>query len=177
LIPAYLRGDLSPADIAKVEAAAAVDPSVKADLIFQRKLRETLQSEQETAASDELAWARLSRRLDVLEDVDEPQAADLPLIANDVGNDVSGSNSRFWMGATAKYTLVTETKPVSQTTVTPGANVKLDELGLYLKGVNGQIVSGPTALGLFNLQFESQSDCEAALPLLRDMMETVSHCS
>jgi len=80
-----LRGDLSPADIAKVEAAAAVDPSVKADLIFQRKLRETLQSEQETAASDELAWARLSRRLDILEDVDEPQAADLPLIANDVG--------------------------------------------------------------------------------------------
>lgn len=197
LIPAYLRGELSAADMAKVEAAAAVDPSVKADLSFQKSLRETLQSGQAPAASNELDWARLSRRLDELQETDDLNPEELPIVANDR----PAKPSRFWMGATAalallavgqfafmsqlrandsaedKYTLVIETTPGSQTSVTPGERAQLEELGRYLNSVDGQIVSGPSAIGLFDIDFKTRADCEAALPKLRDMMEAVSHCS
>jgi len=76
-----------------------------------------------------------------------------------------------------KYTLVTETAAGSQIHVAPGERSRLDDLGQYLNSVEGQIVSGPSAIGLFELQFKTLADCEAALPMLRDMMETVSHCS
>jgi len=197
LIPAYLRGELSAADMAKVEAAAAVDPSIKADLNFQKRLRETLQAEKYSEVSDELGWARLSRRLDGLDEVEGPAVAELPAAANDV----PAKQPRFWMAATAalallavgqfasmnhlragdsaddKYRLVTETMPGSQTRVAPGESAKLDDLGRYLSSVEGQIISGPSAIGLFELQFKTRADCEAALPMLRDIMETVSNCS
>jgi len=197
LIPAYLRRELSPADMAKVEAAAAVDPSVKADLNFQRALRETLQSDQPAASSSELGWARLSRRLDALETEGDQDMVPMPVAANDEPL----KRSRFWKYATAalailvvgqfgfmkhldanetvdeKYTLVSETNSGSQTSVSPGEAVRLDTLGSVLKSLDGQIISGPSAIGLFDLQFETRTACEAALPQLRDIMESVSNCS
>ena len=196
LIPAYLRGELSPEDMAKVEAAAAVDPSIKADLSFQKNLRETLQSDQPSLHSTELDWARFSKRLDDLEGAESSPLKDLPVVANDR----PVKHSRFWMGATAamallalgqfgllhqrntiddsgaKYTLVEETISGSQTTVSIAKDVRVDTLGSKLRTLKGQIVSGPSALGLFDLQFETQADCESALPELRDIMETVSNC-
>jgi len=105
MIPAYLRGELSPADAAKVEAAAAVDPAVKADLNFQKTLRSTLQSDHPSTASSELDWARLSKRLDSLEAESGAKDAILPDVAT-VANDVPENRSRFWMYATAALALL-----------------------------------------------------------------------
>jgi len=176
LIPAYLRGELSPEDMAKVEAAAAVDPSIKADLSFQKNLRETLQSDQPSLHSTELDWARFSKRLDDLEGAESSPLKDLPAVANDR----PVKHSRFWMGATAAMALLALGQfgllHQRNTTVSIAKDVRVDTLGSKLRTLKGQIVSGPSALGLFDLQFETQADCESALPELRDIMETVSNC-
>jgi len=175
LIPAYLRRELSPADMAKVEAAAAVDPSVKADLNFQRALRETLQSDQPAASSSELGWARLSRRLDALETEGDQDMVPMPVAANDEPL----KRSRFWKYATAALAIlvVGQFGFMKHLDANETVDEKYTPLGSVLKSLDGQIISGPSAIGLFDLQFETRTACEAALPQLRDIMESVSNCS
>ena len=196
LIPAYLRGELSAADIERVEAAAANDPEIKADLEFQRGLRVTLQSENSTQMSDDLGWARLSRAMNEAEEA----ANDNPRLATNAANDVGTPRSKFWMGATAalallalgqfgvmakmqngdqeqgKYTLVTETMGGTQAKIAPLPELRMEALNDILDAVDGQIVSGPSALGLYDIQFETKEACQAAIPEFQESIENEMTC-
>ena len=196
LIPTYLRGQLSAADIEKVETAAENDPEIEADLEFQRELRATLQSEKSTQMLDDLRWARLSRAMNEAEEV----VNDNPLLATDAANDVSPPRSKFWMGATAalalialcqfgvmakmqysdqdqsKYTLVTETMGGTQAKIEPLPNLRMEELNDILDAVEGQIVSGPSALGLYDIQFETKEACIAAISEFQTSIENEMTC-
>ena len=50
------------------------------------------------------------------------------------------------------------------------------ELTERLTDLNGQIVSGPSALGLYTIGFEDASACDAALPGLADIADVPSGC-
>ena len=196
LIPAYLREELSTTDIEKLESAAAIDPEIKADLEFQRELRNTLKSGQSTQMTDDLGWARLSRAMDQAETAE----TEIPLHASGAANDVSVPRSKFWMGATAalallalgqfgimakmqisdqdqsKYTLVTETMGGTQAKIAPLPNLRMKELNDILDAVEGQIVSGPSALGLYDIQFETKEACLGAVASFQKNIENKMTC-
>lgn len=196
LIPAYLRGELSAADMEKVETAAANHSEIRADLEFQKQLRETLQSENSLQASDELGWARLSRAMDEAEETSKKT----PAIAAEVANDGRAPRSKFWMGATAalallaigqfgvmakiqssdqdqaKYTLVTETTDQVRAKIAPLANIRVEDLNKILNAVEGQIVSGPSAVGLYDIQFETEDACLSAISKIQNNIENTMIC-
>ena len=193
LIPAYLRGELSADDAKRVEHMAQENPEIQADLDFQRQLRTTLQSGRSTQPADDLGWARLSKAMDA------DAAVTLPPVPN-AANDVRPQRSKFWMGATAalallavgqfgiiaksqsqdkdkaKYTLVSDSTAGTQAQIAPLAEMRVSDLSDALKSVDGQIVSGPSALGLYVIKFESKDACIKATTKLQNQIETAIVC-
>jgi hypothetical protein len=158
------------------------------------------------APADELGWHRLSRDLDKIDrasssalpltafDDGAPELAAPQRPANDP------APARPWKAAAVALALVCVAQlglltvggqsasepslyaPVSA--LVADAQVKIglsdgltaSELTERLTDLNGQIVSGPSALGLYTIGFEDASACDAALPGLADIADVPSGC-
>jgi anti-sigma factor RsiW len=189
MVPAYLRGDLSAAENREIEAAAANNPSVAADIEFQRNLKSSLGSDGDFFESGELGWARLSKAIKQEGVVSQPvtqkpqfwkyAAAVLAVAAIGQAGVLGSIASKD--GDVAQYKTVSENANPNFATAKLGfaPDVTAKRLTETLLSLNGSIVAGPSSLGLYEVQFKSKSACTAALETLQShqsMIETISAC-
>lgn len=189
MIPSYLNGTLSDAETQEVDNYAAQNPDVAADIEFQRKLKEAVKPADTDFVPGELGWAKLSKAMQEAETLaanDNPKrpkfwqvaAAILAVAvigqAGMIGTMMSGEKSD------AKYVTVSET-PVLDDTIKLSfkSDITAKEMTDILTGIKGNIISGPSALGLYEVAFKSESECSDAVSALKaelDAIETISGC-
>jgi anti-sigma-K factor RskA len=192
MIPAYLRGELSEEERQEIETLAEKNPEVAADIAFQRNIKAALAKDENAFEPGDLGWAKLSKAMQE-SDISEARA------------NMSTSEPKFWRYAAAilavaavgqagllsafainkkddvQYVTASESSDVNaySTRVAFGSEVKMSELTQALQSVNGVIVKGPSSLGLYQVQFETKTACEAAVAnaqLWSEIVETVSNC-
>lgn len=196
-IPAFLRGDTSAEDTAKIEALAARDADFAADIGFQKALGQSLKEADAPDSSLEFGWARLSRAID---------AQDAPLAqirpegqAQEPAND--RTPSRLWQYAAGLLACVVIAQSLfngpgsqpddqyvmaGQSDAGYGMVVTLDDtaatkaLTSFLHSHGGVVTTGPNALGQYHILFADREACEIASAQLSQgngLFETYSACS
>lgn len=188
MIPAYLRGELSESERQEVESLAAKNPEIAADIEFQRNLRSGLQDKNGEFEPGELGWARLSKAMGSANDVvdDAParpmfwRAAAAVMAVAVVGQagviGTMASNDK----SAPQYATVSEASEKTNI-VKVGFNPAVTEetFRQTLQTASAKIVSGPSALGLYDVQFQSQNACLEAVTLFKtktEIVDTVSSC-
>ena len=193
-IPAYLRGELSPAVEIKIEELAASDANFSAEIDFQRNLSTALKSEACEFTPGDMGWARLSKDM---------KSTSSGLITQENNKN---SSSRIWKYAAAcfavaavgqagvlgnmavsgsdedaRYIPVSEAViPTNVITVGVMREARNDDFTRLLIETKGQIVKGPSTLGFYEVQFKSRSECQAAVSKFEtqsNVIETASSCS
>jgi len=188
MIPAYLRGELSESDRKEVETLAAKNPEIAADIEFQKNLKSALAKDENAYEPGDLGWARLSK---AMENSDEGpnEAAKKPkfwryaaavLAVAVIGQAGVLGSMAFNKGQDAQYVTVSETSKAADT-IKLGLHKELtvNQLTQILQLVDGSIIAGPSALGLYQVQFKSGSECLTAIDSLqkqRDVVDTVTSC-
>ena len=183
------KGRLSEQVCAEVEAAAQADTTIFEELAYYKGLaRAGEQGSVAEASPGELGWARLSRELDRFE---ETQNLPEPAAAND--------NSRLWkfaaiaLGLLAmgqfsagfigtppqeapRYIPVGESEAEFGAQVTFAENVSEKAVRELLIEVEANIVSGPSALGIYRLGFVNSDARDQGISKLSqksDIVESV----
>lgn len=188
MIPAYLRGDLSPSEMEQVESIAAKNPEIAADIEFQKNLKANLKAKQDSFEPGELGWARLSKAMkqtDFGENkiVEPPKfwrytAAILAVAA--IGQ--AGVLAAFTMNKdeAPQYITVSDelrTSNVIKIGLHPDSTTKTLTETLHL--VDGTIIQGPSSLGLYQVQFKSETVCLEAIDRLKALdaiIDTITPC-
>lgn len=173
LVLDYVRGTASDEVVAAIEARLPSDPKLADEVAFYRGLHQAVAPTKRETAPNELGWKRLSNAI----------AADAPVAA-------ANDNGRIWKYAAAALALVValqttimvqspaDTSP--ETFVTASAedpeihglrvifrdDTTAAELTRVLKSVDGDIVAGPSALGLYTVAFDSDVLRDEALTVL-----------
>ena len=180
----YVQGKASDEAISAIEARLLIDEKFADELAYYNGLRQAVSPLKQTSDADELGWKRLSNAI---------EAERIPHAAND--------NHRFWKYAAAALAIVAalQTAFILQS---PGAPESSDfvmasaeddtafglkvifqpdatseDLTMALRDLDGQIVAGPSALGLYTVGFLSEASRDAALEALAsetDLVESVS---
>jgi len=195
-IPAYLRGELSPADMQRIEALAAKNPEIAADIEFQRNLMNAVKAGSTGESLGDFGWARLSQAMN------EDSAAVDEILAPNVSNDNVAQPMKFWriaaaalavvalgqagfiasqtgdQGDEARYVTVSEAPfiGVDIAFTNDASQMHVTEL---LQDVDGEFVSGPSGLGLYKVKFASKEACLAAVKAFNaadKVIETSSNC-
>lgn len=189
MIPAYLRGELSEEERQEIETLAAKNPEIAADIEFQRNLKASLANDENAYEPGDLGWAKLSKAMEesdksIASSASQPKfwrytAAILAVAA--VGQAGVLSSMAFNKGQDAQYVTASETPDIKtySTKVAFGNDAKMSELTQTLQNVDGVIVKGPSSLGLYQVRFKSETDCQKAIEsfqLRSDIVETVSSC-
>jgi len=188
MIPAYLRGELSESERKEVEILAARNPEIAADIEFQKNLKLALAKDENAYEPGDLGWAILSK---AMENSDEGpnEAAKKPkfwryaaavLAVAVIGQAGVLGSMAFNKGQDAQYVTVSETSKAADT-IKLGLHKELtvNQLTQILQLVDGSIIAGPSALGLYQVQFKSGSECLTAIDSLqkqRDVVDTVTSC-
>ena len=189
-IPAFLRGELRDEIRQKIETLEAQDVDFAAEIEFQRAIKATLISQDETSDhGHEFGWARLSKAIDA----EKPA---IPVAANE------NKPSHFWKYATACLAVIaigqasfstlrsdknaddqyvmagqTETSVAMRVSLDPTAST--ETLTRLLISVDGVITSGPDANGQYTIDFADQNSCEIASKRLEtedSIFETYTAC-
>lgn len=189
MIPAYLRGDLSDAESLELENLAAKNPAIAADIEFQKNLKAALKPDEAAFEPGDLGWAKLSKAMeqesgDHVQTVQQkPQfwryAAAILAVAAIGQAGVLGSIA-FKGDDNAQYQTVSE-RPVQSFRAKLGFNPNVTESALReaLLSHEASIVAGPSSLGLYEIQFSSESSCVLAMKALgerKDIVDTLSNC-
>ena len=191
-IPAYLRGELSAEDMARIDALAAKNPEIAADIEFQRNLMSAVKSDGDDSSASEFGWARLSKAMNA----DGPSDIELPQILNDNAK----NPIKFWRIAAAALAVIglgqagyiasnagsTVTDDARYEMVTDNA-FDIDVLfhddapqmltTKLLQDVQGELVSGPNAGGLYKVQFETKNMCQQAVKAFTAASKVVNTAS
>ncbi|MFV1878023.1 hypothetical protein [Nioella sp.] len=185
LLPFRANGTLEGADLAAVDAALAEDADLRAELAALTAIRATMRAE-EVASPGEFGLARLMR------DVDAEARVAAPVAAND--NVVPLSRLRIWQVAAAVVLAVgigfnlpqigpgsapmerAESEPAGFTLASGGAAADFTvvfapdateaELRALLLEAGLEIVSGPSALGIYGLGLIDAEMSDAAFAAL-----------
>jgi hypothetical protein len=187
LLPFRANGTLEGADLAAVDAALAEDADLRAELAALTAIRATMRAE-EVASPGDFGLARLMR------DVDAETRVAAPVAAND--NVVPLSRLRIWQVAAAVVLAVgigfnlpqigpgsapmerAESEPAGFTLASGGAAAAADftvvfasdateaELRALLLQAGLEIVSGPSALGIYGLGLIDAEMSDAAFAAL-----------
>lgn len=162
LVLDYVRGTASEEAIEAIEARILSDSKLADEVAYYKGLHQTLAPLKRETSPNELGWKRLTNA--IAEDA-------TPAAAND--------NGRIWKYAAAALAMVvalqttflmqSPSEDTSETFVTASANdaeihglrvifrddTTAAELTDLLKSVDGDIVAGPSALGLYTIAFDS----------------------
>ena len=168
LQPFLANGTLEGDELAQVTAAVANDPALAAELAALRNIRATLQAEDAGFSPGEMGLARLMRDVeDQTAPVSAPRAriwqvAAAVLLAVAIGQTILLSQgSEPGQG----FELAGVTPAAFTITVTPTATEA--ELRALLLDAGVEIVSGPSALGLYGLALTEGATFDAAQSRLR----------
>lgn len=184
LVLDYARGTASDEAVAAIEARLPTDPVLADEIAYYKGLHRAVAPLKQETASNDIGWRRLSKA--IAEDA-------APIAAND--------NNRIWKYAAAALAMVVALQttflvqsPADDTTET-FVTASADDAGIYglrvifsddttaaeltrvLKSVDGEIVAGPSALGLYTVAFDNDDLRDAALVALEaetDIVESVT---
>ncbi|MEL7481691.1 MAG: hypothetical protein AAGJ29_09015 [Pseudomonadota bacterium] len=184
----YVKGRLDEDDRAAVEAAALEDPVIAEELAYYQGLGRAGHAAPEPQ-DHEFGWSRLSKAID-----EDTQSSAPPLAAND--------NSQLWrvaafgLGLLALvqagllfdtwsgpgreepvYIPVTEESGFDLQVIFANDATNADIRDLLI-GLDGEIVAGPSAIGLYDVRFTSDDDRRAGLEGLRaasNLVESVNN--
>ena len=180
----YANGRASDEVKTAIEARLPNDPKLADEVAYLQGLHRAVSPLKQDQPADELGWKRLSNAI---------AAERAPAAAND--------NGPVWKYAAAALAVVAalqtafliqpSTEAPEEIYVTasaedanmPAVNVifqasaTTEALTLALKSVDGEIIAGPSALGLYTVAFETEAARDAALSALEadtDLVESVS---
>lgn len=180
----YASGRASDEVKIAIEARLPNDPKLADEVAYLQGLHRAVSPLKQDHPTDELGWKRLSNAI---------AAERAPVAAND--------NGSIWKYAAAALAVVAalqtafliqpSTKAPEQIYVTassedentPAVNVifqpaaTTEALTLALKNIDGEIIAGPSALGLYTVAFETKIARDEALAVLEadtDLVESVS---
>ena len=199
MIPSYLNGTLSDAERQEVDNYAAQNPDVAADIEFQRNLMSAVKETGNDESIGEFGWARLSKAINQ----DGSDERSTPLVANDQDSNVNAAQPlKFWRIAAAALAVIslgqagviatksgTQDDTARYVTVSDSSFIGVDiafrddasqmHVTELLQDVNGELVSGPSALGFYKVKFESKDLCMQAVKAFNaanKVIETSSSC-
>lgn len=182
LIPEFVNEQLGEEDRRRVQQAADHDPHVAAEIAVFRSIRQAVREGGEATTADALGWRRLQRALPPRErpataDQRPPaapmwRAAAAVLAAVVLGQAIMLSNTTRDRYVTAGDPTQVVTAAVTLQ-VAFHADASEQSLRALLLDTQGQIVAGPSALGLYQLQFADQGARDAALTRLRERTDLV----
>jgi len=175
----YVQGRLSATERAEIDLAIAADNGLAEELSYYQAMANANEPVAKSA-DHEFGWARLSKSIDA----ETSAPASQPIAAND--------NSFKWKLATMAFGLIalaqagimmsTSAPADSETAVyvpvTQNSNheVRLiftdnatnKQIRTLLNQIGAEIVTGPSALGIYNVRFASEAEGEAGLERLRE---------
>jgi len=193
LVPRYLRGELNAAETADFQIYLKSNPDFQSDIDFQRNLMAARPNETEVT-KDEFGWARLSRSIDALE-ADESEdktpmtksenrrsspifwrAAAVALVCVSIGQALYISQS----GSAKNYQLASKNVTAGTTLqIAFAADTDFNDISEFLTTHHGQIISGPSKLGILTLSFSDEENCETAIKAIKlkeQFVETYTSC-
>ncbi|MEM7211257.1 MAG: hypothetical protein AAF479_05075 [Pseudomonadota bacterium] len=185
-ILAYLQDRLDPEGRAAFETEITTDPALSSEIAALRAARQEFASE--PAEGDSSAgWERLSASIDQAEmnvaaPANTPRAPRFAIwqVAAVVAAAIMvwevALSPQFETSDPARYQTVSESAngPVLQVIFKEGASI--GEISAVLKGIDGAIVDGPSAIGLYRIGFadaDALSAAREALTQRTDLVETV----
>ena len=163
LLPFLANGTLEGEELAQVQAAVDQDPALAAELAALENRRETMQADDTAYSPGEMGLARLMRDIDApVQQVAAPRAgvwqiAAAVLLAVTVGQTVMLAQSDQ---VDQGYQLAGDTAAHFAITVHPDTTES--DLRALLLAAEVEIVSGPSALGLYRLALLEGADADAA---------------
>ena len=184
LVLEYVRGTASDEARIAIDARLVEDQSLADEVAYLKGLHSAVSPLKQDGAADELGWKRLSNAI---------AAEQAPVAAND--------NGSFWKYAAAALAVVAALQTAflvqpavqdsAETYVTASANdadtpalnvifqptATAEDFTRALKEVDGEIIAGPSALGLYTVAFSSETARDEALTSLEaetDLIESVS---
>lgn len=168
---AYVRGRLPEAEAARISALAATRPELAAEIALARGVAADVDAEAAAATPGDLGWARIARALESQKAAPvRPARISLWRMGAVAAAAVLG-----WQlvavplleGPETGYVPVTEapgTLPEITVAFTPEATEP--EMRALLRAVGGEVVGGPSAVGLWRLGFADAAARDEALARL-----------
>jgi len=169
----FVRGRLAPDEAARVAAEAAARPELAAEIATIRGIIAAFDDEASEPAPGALGWARLSRAIDAAPlpaQAPARKAPWWPLAAS------AAAAVLVWQlaavplltrpGDEGGYAPVSETPAGFTVAIAFRPESREGEIRELLRSVDGRIVDGPTAIGLWTLDFASAEARDAAMEAL-----------
>ncbi|WP_375173651.1 hypothetical protein [Pseudooceanicola sp.] len=168
-ILAFSRGE-APADVAaRIEAAAATDETLRAELALMGGLRGALAAATDGPDTREFGWRRLQAEIAKSEDhAPEPRARPhvWRIAAMFLGALVIGQGA--YIAVAPGTNNAPAFRPVSDEVagftlaIAFTAEAAMADIEALLRDTGGRIVDGPSAIGLYRISFESEDALAAA---------------
>ncbi|MDB2407188.1 hypothetical protein N9W17_01475 [Jannaschia sp.] len=159
---AHLRGQNSPEEAAAIEAAAAEDPSLRAELALMGELKGALGAASEGPDTREFGWRKLEAQITKTA---QPARTHLWRIAAVfLGALVLGQGAYITLapGADPGFRTVSEQAEGVGLGVGFVASAPMGEIQALLRATGARIADGPGAIGLYRLSFETEAARDAA---------------
>lgn len=168
----YVRGRLPEAEAARIARLAAESPRLAAEIALARGLAADVDAEAERQGPGALGWARIARALDTAEAPVRRSRWPVWRMAAAAAAAVA-----VWQAAVTPLLPGPEPaySPVSEG---PGAGFEIavafapaateTEMRALLRTVGGEMVGGPSAVGLWRIGFADAAARDAALARLKD---------
>ena len=190
LIPEYLEDRLSDKDRVRLETAIENNSDIAAEFKFQKNIKTALRADTSNDTPDQLGWARLEKSL--AKDTSTTSKT-VPIAVND-----NPKPSPFWRYAAAclGVALLGQTVFISTqlnnasddiylpVTTTPAHHFSLkveftdtaqtSDITDLLTKSQGNIISGPTTLGLYEINFASEAKRTQAEIVFRESTDIVA---
>ena len=179
----YLSGRMSGSKAAEIESAVQADPHLAAEIALMRSAREALAAGSSDTSPGALGWARLERAIDgeAVHTASSAQPRTWLIAAS-----VAVAAVAVWQvvavpiltGTGEGYVTATgETEadlPTATVAFAPGATE--DSIRALLGETGAQITAGPSAIGLWQLSFETEAARDAAIERFataREIIESI----
>ncbi|MEM8728928.1 MAG: hypothetical protein AAGF79_03335 [Pseudomonadota bacterium] len=175
----YIADRLDPDSRAAIETQAAADPELATDIALMRSMRQALQTETDAQAPGALGWKRLERAIEASTPATVPrrpmwQVAAAAAVVAVLGWQfvampvLNGSGPGLQTASDAPV----EGMSLTVAFVPDSTEAQIRDL---LVQTGGQIVEGPSALGLWQVQFDNQAARDAALDAFGTAPSLISH--
>ncbi len=168
---AHLRGESTPEDAAKIEAAAAEDPDLRAELALMGGLKGALAAATDGPDMREFGWRRLEADIGKTTRTAPPQRTHIWRIAAVfLGALVLGQGAYIAMapvtGEAPTFRTVSEEAAAFGLGIGFVATAEIGDIQELLRATNARIVDGPGAIGLYRLAFETEAARDAGREVL-----------
>lgn len=183
LLLAFVRGSLDPEAAAEMQARLSREPDLRSVLALVKAVSQTAETSSLQFSANEVGWHRLKQAIGETNSGVSPARAGVSLwqaaavsIAMGFAGWQLGSFSADGLPADEPAQYVPSGSPINistRATVSFRPDVEHRALRDLVRAVDAQIVSGPSALGFYTLEFGSAEARAAGLSRLKEQTEIV----